>query len=53
MEKHDLIMFTNMLNICFPLLAVERQWLSGKENGGSAVVSKEGDADSLLGHERN
>ena len=33
--------------------AVETDWLSNKEKIPCTVVSKEGHADSLLGHERN
>ena len=59
MEKHVLAkkMFSNWLNIFFSLQAqvekivhgVKIYWLSSKEN---TALSKEGHADSLLGHER-
>ena len=53
-------MFTHGLNMSLPLQAwvgksvheVETHRLSGKEKVLGAVVSKEGHADSLLGHER-
>ena len=54
------IMFLDLLNMGFALRAsvekitcgVETHWISGKENVPGAVVSKEGNADGLLGHER-
>ena len=53
-------MFTSGLNMSLQLQAlvektvhgVKTQWFSGKENVLGAVVSKEGYADSFLGHER-
>ena len=58
MEKHVLAkkMFTNELNMGLPLWVlivyrVETYWLSSKDKVLGAVVSKEGQADSILGHE--
>ena len=53
-------MFTNGLNMDLLIQAwvekivhwIETHWLSGKEKVQGTVVSKEGDTDSLLGHER-
>ena len=53
-------MFTNKLNMGLPLWSwmektvhgVKKHWLSNKEKVLGATVSKEGHADSLLGHER-
>ena len=52
--------FTNELNMGLPLRinvkkiikGVEIRWLSSKEKVPGAVVSKEGNTDSLLRHER-
>ena len=62
MEKHVLvkIMFPNGLNMGLPLWASveetvvgeETHWLSGKEKVPDAEVSKDGDGDSPLWHER-
>ena len=53
-------MFTNRRDMGLPLHTwvektvnrVETPWLSGKEKVRDAVVSKEGDADNVLGHEK-